>query len=185
MKSALLVIDVQRGLFESTPPPYDADAVVTRINSLTTRARAAGAPVVFVQHERDGSPLQYGSEKWQIDPRLVVEPEDVLIRKTTPDCFLRTELGDLLEQWGTEKLFICGYSTEFCVDTTTRRAAALGFPVVLVSNAHTTHSKEHASGEEIRAHHNATLPNLTSFGPVIEAQSAEAVSFETESLTGL
>jgi nicotinamidase-related amidase len=88
------------------------------------------------------------------------------------------ELGHLLEKWSTEKLFICGYATEFCVDTTTRRAAALGFSVVLVSNAHTTHSHEHASGAEIRAHHNATLPNLTSFGPVIMAQVAEAISFE-------
>jgi len=178
MKSALLVIDVQRGLFEAVPAPYDADAVVGRINSLATRARTAGVPVVFVQHERDGSPLQHGSPKWRLDPRLVVEPKDVVLRKTTPDCFLRTELGDLLESWGTEKLFICGYASEFCVDTTTRRAAALGFPVVLVSDAHTTHDKEHASGEEIRAHHNATLPNLTSFGPVIKAQLAEAISFE-------
>lgn len=178
MKSALLVIDVQRGLFETTPPPYDADAVVCRINSLTTRARTAGVPVVFVQHERDGSPLQHGSEKWRIDPRLVVEPQDVILRKTTPDCFLRTDLSNLLEKWRTERIFICGYASEFCVDTTTRRAAALGFPVILVSDAHTTHSKGHASGAEIRAHHNATLPNLTSFGPVIKAQVAEAISFD-------
>lgn len=179
MKSALLVIDVQHGLFQSAPAPYEADAVVGRINSLAARARTAGVPVVFVQHERDGSPLQYGSEKWQLDPRLVVEPQDVILRKTTPDCFLRTELSDLLESWGTQKVFICGYASEFCVDTTTRRAAALGFSVVLVTDAHTTHNKEHASGAEIRAHHNATLPNLTSFGPVIKAQVAEDISFET------
>jgi len=177
MRSVLLVVDVQRGLFEATPPPYDADAVLSRINSLAARARTAGVPVVFVQHERDGSPLQHGSEKWQLDLRLVVEPQDVVLRKTTPDCFLRTELSNLLERWCTEELFICGYASEFCIDTTTRRAAALGFPVVLVSDAHTTHNKEHASAEEIRAHHNATLPNLTSFGPVIRAQVAEAISF--------
>lgn len=178
MKSALLVIDVQRGIFETTPPPFEADAVIERINSLAARARMAEVPVVFVQHECDGSPLQHGSEKWRLDQRLVVEPRDLALCKTTPDSFLRTELGDLLAELGTQKLVICGYASEFCVDTTVRRAAALGFPVVLVSDAHTTHDKPHASGAQIRAHHNATLPDLTSFGPVIEARLAEDVVFE-------
>ncbi|MFA6441209.1 MAG: cysteine hydrolase family protein [Sterolibacterium sp.] len=178
MKSALLVIDVQRGIFETTPPPFDAAAVIDCVNSLAARARMADVPVVFIQHECNGSPLQHGSEKWRLDQRLVVEPRDLAVCKTTPDAFLRTELGDLLAELGTQKLIVCGYASEFCVDTTTRRAAALGFPVVLVSDAHTTHDKRHASGAQIRAHHNATLPNLTSFGPVIEARLAEDVVFE-------
>ena len=41
MGAALLVIDVQRGLFASEPRPFDADAVVERINQLAARARAA------------------------------------------------------------------------------------------------------------------------------------------------
>ena len=177
MKTALLIIDVQRGLFESVPPPYEADAVLDRINLLTTRARTAGVPIFFVQHECDATPLQHGSDKWQLDLRLDVEPQDIVLRKTTPDSFLRTELGNLLEKLGAQKLFICGYASEFCVDTTIRRAAALGFPVVLVSDAHTTHDKKHASGAEIRAHQNATLRNL-SFNPVIDIQVAEEVVFE-------
>lgn len=177
MKTALLVIDVQRGLFEAAPPPFEAGAVLERINSLTSRARAAGVPVVFIQHERDASPLQYGSEKWRLDRRLVVEAQDVTLRKTTPDSFLRTELSSLLDKLGAQKLVICGYASEFCVDTTTRRAASLGFPVVLVSDAHTTHDKKHATGAQIRAHQNATLPNL-SFGPVIEIKVAAGVAFE-------
>ena len=55
MSAALIVIDVQRALFETSPPPADADAVLERINALADRARAAGAPVIYVQHEtRDG-----------------------------------------------------------------------------------------------------------------------------------
>ena len=41
MKSALLVIDVQKGLF--TPPPADAEATIDRINTLSAAARQAGA----------------------------------------------------------------------------------------------------------------------------------------------
>ncbi len=176
MKSALLVIDVQRAFFDADPRPYEADAVIDRINSLAARARAAGTPVVFVHHERPSVGLEYGSESWQLERHLVVKEVDTILRKTTPDSFLRTELAALLARWGTEQLVICGYATEFCVDTTTRRAAALGFPVVLVADAHTTHDKSHASGALIRTHHNATLPSIGSFGPEIKATPAADVA---------
>jgi nicotinamidase-related amidase len=177
MNSALLIIDVQRGLFDDEPRPFEADAVVDRINAVATRARTAGAPVVFIQHERPQGLLAYDSISWQRERRLQFVAGDVAIRKTTPDSFLRTELHDRLERWQTAHLVICGYATEFCVDTTTRRAAALGYPVTLVSDAHTTHDKEHASAEQIRRHHNATLANITSFGPPIVALPASEIDF--------
>lgn len=182
MKCALLVIDVQRGLFDEAPKPYEADAVVDRINAVTSRSRSAGIPVVFVQHERQSGVLEYGSESWQLERRLLVADTDHVLRKTTPDSFLRTELSALLAQWGTEQLMICGYASEFCVDTTTRRAAALGFPVVLIADAHTTHDKDHASAAQIRRHHNATLAGITSFGPRIEARPVAEIRFENQAL---
>jgi nicotinamidase-related amidase/predicted O-methyltransferase YrrM len=177
MKSALIVIDVQHGLFENEPRPHEADEVVDRINALVARARGAGVPVFFVQHERQSGFLEFGSASWALQHRLDVQPSDFLIRKTTPDSFLRTELGTTLESLGVGRLAICGYATEFCVDTTTRRAAALSYEVVLASDAHTTHDKAHASAEQIRTHHNATLPNITSFGPTIVAVKADEVQF--------
>ena len=175
MKSTLLVIDVQQALFDETPRPFEADAVVERINTLTARARAAGVPVIFIQHE--ASDLEYNSAGWQLQPGLQVKEGDAKLRKTTPDSFLRTELEALLASWRTEHVVICGYASEFCVDTTTRRAAALGYPVTLVSDAHTTHDKLHATGEQIRKHENATLPNIDSFGPEIRAVATSDVRF--------
>ncbi|MFZ6690276.1 cysteine hydrolase family protein [Undibacterium sp. SXout20W] len=177
MKSALLVIDVQRGLFDPEPRPFEADTVISRINALAERARYAATPVIFVQHEASDSALEFGSESWQLEQNLIVEEGDVILRKTTPDSFLATSLAGLLAQWGTEQLLICGYASEFCVDTTTRRAAALGFPVILVADAHTTHDKDHAPASMIRAHHNATLSNIRSFGPAIKAIASEQIVF--------
>lgn len=177
IKSALLVIDVQRGLFDEMPRPYEADAVIERINGLTAKARRANVPVVFIQHERPSGFLAHGSDSWQLQADLVVVEGDVKLGKTTPDSFLRTNLAELLSSWGTEEITICGYASEFCVDTTTRRAAALGYPVVLVTDAHTTHDKDHASAQQIRAHHNATLPNMTSFGPRITAIHASDIAY--------
>lgn len=77
---------------------------------------------------------------------------------------MRTDLAKILESKQIKHLIVAGYASEFCVDTTIRRAASLGFSVELVSDAHTTHDKEHATGKTIRTHHNCTLPNITSFG---------------------
>ncbi|CAI0814143.1 cysteine hydrolase [Serratia sp. JSRIV001] len=175
MKSALLVIDVQQGLFN--PPPAEAEQVLTRINQLSERARQAGVPVIFIQHQTAHEELSAGSAAWQIHQGLQVKPGDHRVDKTTPDSFLRTNLGKLLIAEGVTQLVICGYSTEYCVDTTTRRAAGLGYPVVLAADAHTSHDKPHASGLQIRAHHNATLSSIKSFGVAISAVPTAEVSF--------
>lgn len=177
MTSALIVIDVQRALFETTPAPADADAVLARINTLTDRARACGAPVIYVQHEAPGSPMDYGLPAWQLDTRLQPADGDIRVRKTTPDSFLRTDLADVLAEAGVTRLVVCGYASEFCVDTTVRRAAALGFPVTLAADAHTTQDKPHAPGAQIRAHHNATLSSIASFGVKIAAIPAADIVF--------
>ena len=61
MKSAVLVIDVQTGLFD--PAPFEADQVIKQINIVTQKAMAYGCPVFFVQHGTEKEPLQYKSEK--------------------------------------------------------------------------------------------------------------------------
>lgn len=175
--SALLIIDVQQGLFADEPRPYEADIIIERINTLTARARKANIPVVFVHHEQQTGLLEYGSDAWQLERQIVFLTEDVVLRKSTPDSFLGTELSDLLSTWGTKHVIICGYASEFCVDTTTRRAAALGFSVTLASDAHTTHDKKHASAAQIRRHQNATLPDITSFTGRIEAKAMSEIRF--------
>lgn len=176
-KTALLIIDVQRDLFDAEPRPYEADAVVDRINAMATKARQAGAPVVFVQHERTEGTLVHGTEGWQLERRLAVRDGDAFVRKHTPDAFLNTHLDELLTQWGIGRLVICGFASEFCVDTTTRRAAALGYPVTLAADAHTTEDKPHLAAAQIRLHHNETLSNITSFGPRIEAVDSADITF--------
>ena len=184
-RTALVIIDVQRALFEPEPRPHDADAVLAHIRTLARRARAASVPVVWLQHERATHALAHGSAGWALPAVVQAEPGDHFVRKTTADAFLRTGLADWLAARDIRHLVVCGYATEFCVDTSTRRAAGLGLAVTLVADGHTTHDKRHASGAMIRAHHNATLPGLTSFGPLIRAVAAAAVDFETETAPAL
>ena len=46
-----------------------------------------------------------------------------------------------------------------------KRALALGWPVVLVEDAHTTEGNAHLSAPDVIRHHNLTLANISSFGP--------------------
>lgn len=178
MKSAVIVIDVQQGLCEGSEAAFDCDGTISRINQVTRKARKVGAPVIFVQHESKSGYLEHGSGAWQLAKGLEVAPQDIRMRKTTPDSFLNTELEDILQDHGIEQLVVCGMHTEFCVDTTTRRALAFGLPVVLVSDAHTSAGNAAISAQQVIAHHNATLTNISSFGPRVQAIASEDLSLE-------
>ena len=99
MKSALLVIDVQRGLCEGQDAAFEADLVIGRINELSQRARRSGAPVIFVQHEGKNGYLEFGTEGWKLPPSLISQEGDLFVRKTTPDSFHRTNLEALLKDY--------------------------------------------------------------------------------------
>ena len=173
--TALIVIDVQAALFD--PPPFEAEEVIARINGLASRARAAGVPVVWVQHETMQGDLVADTPGWQLEHDLFTKDIDLFVRKRTPDSFLRTDLQALLAERGVRHLTICGYSSEFCVDTTTRSAAAKGYAVTLAADAHTSDDKPHATGQQIRTHANETLRNITSFGVPIDAVPAAEIAF--------
>lgn len=173
MSTALLIVDVQQGLCEGEHDAFESQQVIARINVVSEKARAAGALVILIQHESSSGYLELGTDAWQLARGLHVEASDLRLRKTTPDSFHRTELEEVLRSRGVSSLVICGMHTEFCVDTTTRRALALGFPVVLVEDAHTTEGNKHLSAAQVIQHHNDTLTNITSFGPRVRAVSSD------------
>ncbi|NQD96080.1 isochorismatase family protein, partial [Pseudomonas sp. CrR25] len=127
------------------------------------QGRAAGAPVILIQHEEDDDAWRFGAAGWQLADALQVSPDDLRVRKTTPDAFHQTALERLLLERGVTKLVICGLQSEFCVDSTVRRALALGYEVVLVADAHTTVDNGVLSAAQITAHHNMTFARMSSF----------------------
>lgn len=177
MKTAILVIDVQQGLCEGSGAAFDCKGTISRINHVTRKAREAGVPVIFIQHESKSGYLERGSNPWHLANGIEVKPGDMRLAKTTPDSFLNTELGSILTSHGIERLVVCGMHTEFCVDTTTRRALSLGYSVILISDAHTSAGNAAISAEQVIAHHNATLTNISSFGPRVQAIASKDLHF--------
>ncbi|XHS78784.1 cysteine hydrolase family protein [Burkholderiaceae bacterium UC74_6] len=169
--TALLVIDVQTALCAGTWAAHRVDEVLDRINIASSHARAAGAPVVLIQHE-DDSLLLHGSPGWSLDERLKVADGDLRLRKTATDSFHKTDLHERLQALGVTDLVICGLQSDFCVDTTTRRGLALGYPIQLLEDGHSTVGNSVLEAEQISAHHQLTLCNIESFG--VRARSVRA-----------
>lgn len=165
MKTAILVIDVQQGLCEGPGAAHDSAGTIARINTVTRQAREARLPVIFVQHEAGPGDLEYESPAWQLARGLETASFDFRLRKETPDAFLRTGLERLLKSRDVTELVVCGLHTEFCVDTSCRRALALGYPVTLVADGHSSTGNAALTAEQVITHHNLTLANITSFGP--------------------
>ena len=178
MTTALLIIDVQHAMCAGEEAAFEIGRVLDRINSVSARARAAGLPVVLVQHEEDEGPLQFGSDGWQLAAGLATGPGDLRVRKTTPDSFHQTELRQLLADRGVTRLVVCGLQSDFCVDTTVRRALSLGYHLALVADGHSTFDNGVLSAAQIIAHHNKTLSHLTSFGPRVTVAAASETGME-------
>jgi nicotinamidase-related amidase len=178
MPTAMLTIDVQQALCEGPDAAFDAPGTIARINVASAKARAAGVPVLFIQHEVRNGYLEWGTPGWQLADGLHAEPADQRLRKTTPDSFHGTALQARLQSLGVTDLVICGMHTEFCVHTTTLRALALGYPVVLIGDAHTSAGNAALTAPQVIAHHNATLSNISSFGPRVRVVNAVDVRFD-------
>ena len=102
-------------------------------------------------------PLEKGTDGWRIHAAIAPQEGDNIVEKTTPDSFHNTNLSEVLQEKGIEHVILSGMQTEYCVDTTTRRACSEGYKVTLVSDAHSTFNTEVLRAEDIVKHHNAVL----------------------------
>jgi nicotinamidase-related amidase len=169
MTTALVIIDVQKGMFAFPEvQPHQGPRTLQAIAGLLGKARAAGAPVVFVKHEGgEGHPLALGSPLHEVADDIAPLPGEAVITKTRCGACLGTPLKATLDRLGARKLVICGLQSDFCVDTAVRTAQEHGFDVMIAQGAHTTFDTPHAKAEAIIAHLEYLWPRQ--FGPVVPA----------------
>lgn len=138
---ALLIIDVQRGLFNKKIPIYKADSLLGNINLLVSKAHLKQIPVIYIQHSND-SILVYGSEDWQLHESIQPSKEDELVHKKHGNAFEETNLQEILQSKAVNCLIITGLVTHGCVKATSFGALKLGYKTILVEDAHSNYSKD-------------------------------------------
>ena len=148
--------------------------VLAHINRLIAQARKAGAPVFAARHVGPpGSPIEPGSALTQLLKQLTIDPQlDTVFDKHRPNSFIGTGLAERLADANVSELVIAGMKTEYCVDATCRAAADMGFPALLVADAHTSMDTPALPAASIIAHHNLTLN-----GPFVRLVNTADCSF--------
>jgi nicotinamidase-related amidase len=150
--TALLIIDVQNGVIGKPNETYRVESLLDNLDDLIRRARKAAVPVIFIQHNE--GEMKPKTHDWQIHQRLTPQKGDVIIQKRHPDSFQETPLEEKLIELGVKKLVIGGLQTEWCIDSTVRRAYSLGFDVTVVEDGHSTMDSSVLDASKIVAHHN-------------------------------
>jgi len=150
--------------------------VLDNINLLLDRARSSGTPVLYVQHNARGG-MEPGMALWQIHPAVTPRDGEPVVQKESPDSFHETSLQAELEARGIKLLVITGGQTQYCVDTTVRRAVAQGYDVLLASDAHTTEDSDTLPAEKIIAFYNETLNGFWAGKHKVQVQPASEIFF--------
>ena len=149
-KTALVVIDLQRGIVATPTAPHPAAEVIGRAGRLAAALRAAGGTVVFVHVTpspdgkdglrpiTDATPFAGGSmpPDWaEFVPELGIAPSDIVITKRQWGAFYGTELDLQLRRRGVDTIVLCGISTSIGVESTARDAFERSYNQIFVEDA--------------------------------------------------
>ncbi|MEW6643821.1 MAG: hydrolase [Pseudomonadota bacterium] len=148
--TALILIDLQKGIFALPTEPRPAEAVLARGQALAQRFRAVKAPVVLVNVAFSPDfgdalkapvdvPMQLPAgglpPGWSDLAGGLAELTDIRITKRQWGAFYGTELDLQLRRRGVTTVVIGGISTNIGVESTARAAHEHGYAVVLAEDA--------------------------------------------------
>jgi nicotinamidase-related amidase len=145
-RGVLVVVDVQVGVMREG---WQAERVVANVARAVERARAAGVPVIWVQHSNDD--LQLGSPEWQLMPELVPAEGEVRIHKLFASSFEETTLDDELASRAATHIALAGAQSNWCIRATAYAALDRGYDMTLLRDAHTTDAVQRTDGTAIAA----------------------------------
>lgn len=178
-KGVLMVVDVQVGVVAQA---WEARRIVANVARAVARARAAGVPVIWVQHSDDE--LLRGSPAWEWVPELVPRPDERRIHKGFNSAFEQTNLDEELAALGATHVVLAGAATNWCIRATAYGALDRGYDLTLVEDAHTTQTMELSDSTRIEAASiirdlNIAMAWLVYPGRRNGTATAEAVDFAT------
>ncbi len=138
-ESAVVVIDAQNEYVTGKLPLVNIKPALDNISILLKAARAAGAPVIHIQHKgRAGGLFDPGADAFKLAPQAASEAGEAIVEKPLPNAFAQTNLQELLAKTGRKSLIVAGFQTHMCVSSTVRAALDLGYRTTVVADAAAT-----------------------------------------------
>lgn len=147
-KTALVVIDLQKGIVVIPAAPHSSADIVRNSSLLAKHLREKGGTVVYVRvdianvlqlpvdapYRTSNAPPPPPSAS-ELIPEAGFQPGDLLITKRHWGAFAGIELEQALRQRGIDTIVLTGISTNFGVESTARQGTGLGFAFVIVEDA--------------------------------------------------
>lgn len=140
MKCALLVIDVQKAIFEMKQLVFAQTDVIKNIKLAVSFARRHGIRIIFSQHDNK-SFLKEGTQGHQIVDEIDVLEDDIILAKKHPNVFLETGLDNILKDEEINTVIVAGLISNGCVKDACLSSLKNGYAVCLLSDAHSTFYK--------------------------------------------
>lgn len=146
-KSALILIDLQKGVTAVDLKPHKAEQIIENANTLIKKFRKENGFIVFVRTAfidnkdilpadkklRSLSDLKESFD--QIDSRLDFKQSDYLVSKRGFSAFFGTDLDLELRRHNIENLVFVGVSTHIGIDTAARDGYQLNYKIYFVEDA--------------------------------------------------
>ena len=151
--TALLVIDVQKGLDDPRFGERNNPHAEEKISRILSFWRSNKRPVIHIQHcsVEPSSPLRPDQPGVEFKPEAAPLPGELIFQKSVHSAFIGTNLEAHLRSEQVDNVVIIGLTTDQCVSTTTRMAGNLGFNVLLISDATATFGRIGPDGKEYSA----------------------------------
>jgi nicotinamidase-related amidase len=154
-KTALVVIDLQKGIIAQQTKPYLAQDVIANASKLVDSFRKNDMPVFLVHvmitketmlkvlsDESFLSSLSPSPDWSEFVPEMSPTSKDIVITKRQWGAFYGTDLELQLRRRGMNTIVLCGISTDFGVESTARFAYEYGFQQIFAEDAMASRSEE-------------------------------------------
>jgi nicotinamidase-related amidase len=153
--TALVLIDLQRGITSGNLLPNTAADVVARSAELAAAFRKHGALVVLVhvdagpngelfprpEADNPRPPFNVPPDWAELVPELNRQPSDVVVTKHQPNAFYCTDLDVHLRRRNIRTIVLGGIATNLGVESTARAAFERGYEQVFISDAMTARAE--------------------------------------------
>ena len=156
-RTALVVIDLQKGITSMPTKPYEAGSVIANAARLAAAFRENDMPVFLVRVKSSADAkdrldpvadmkmrmsLPAPADWSDIVPELGPEPSDFIITKKQWGAFYGTELDLQLRRRKMETIVLCGIATSIGVESTARFAYEYGYQQIFAEDAMTSRAEE-------------------------------------------
>lgn len=144
--SILLVIDMQKGLLDTTSSQHVENAMIgeliDKVNENIKKAKENGIPVVYIKNEWSnpfvnfftGNVCKKGTSQAELDTRIKVESSLIFI-KNVPNSFSNKLFCEYVNENKIGKIYIEGIMAEACVYATGKAGIKNNLKIIMLKDA--------------------------------------------------